>query len=314
MDAIKEYIESLFLGIPESHEKEQLKNDLLANMEDRYEELIQDGKEENEAIGITIKEFGSMDEIVEELDFPSYETKEQVFEGKEILEEEAEDYFKALRKSAIGIGTGVLLSLLSIASLIALTHLEGILIGVPAMLIFIAIAVGFFILSGFSLTTANKKLDDRPISGKASKLAAKSKMEFRLSFIICIVSGVILCIASIALLFIVSWFGSFALGLLWMFLTVGFGVFFLIYGGMVQSSYTRLADGRIFIADEDNLGPRARSERDRELTPLQQLLDQYFWPLTIVIYLVWSFLFHGWAISWIIFPVFAFLHEAMEKK
>jgi hypothetical protein len=314
MDAIKEYIESLFLGIPESHEKEQLKNDLLANMEDRYEELIQDGKEENEAIGITIKEFGSMDEIIEELDFPSYEKEEQVFEGKEILEEEAEDYFKVFRKSAMGIGTGVLLVLLSLASLVALTHLEGILIGIPAMLIFVAAAVGFFIFSGFSLTTANKKLDDRPISEKASKLAAKSKMEFRLSFIICIVSGVILCIASPALLLIVSRLSSLAAGILWMFLTVGFGVFFLIYGGMVQSSYTRLADGRIFIADEDNLGPRARSERNRELTPLQQLLDRYFWPLTIVIYLVWSFLFHSWSISWIIFPVFAFLHEAIEGK
>ncbi len=50
MDTIRNYLESLFIGVPRSTEIEKLKADLLANMEDHYHELMGEGKNEQEAI------------------------------------------------------------------------------------------------------------------------------------------------------------------------------------------------------------------------------------------------------------------------
>ncbi|MFD2387526.1 permease prefix domain 1-containing protein [Enterococcus rivorum] len=67
MKTIEEYIESLFLGVPINQKTIQLKEDLLASSEDRYDDLKAQGKSENEAIGAVISEFGNIDELLEEM-------------------------------------------------------------------------------------------------------------------------------------------------------------------------------------------------------------------------------------------------------
>lgn len=68
MDTIRNYLDSLFIGVPQSTEIDKLKTDLLANMEDHYHELMGEEKNEQEAIGTVISTFGSIDELLEELD------------------------------------------------------------------------------------------------------------------------------------------------------------------------------------------------------------------------------------------------------
>ena len=46
MDTIRNYLDSLFIGVPQSTEIDKLKTDLLANMEDHYHELMGEGKNE----------------------------------------------------------------------------------------------------------------------------------------------------------------------------------------------------------------------------------------------------------------------------
>ena len=44
-------------------------------MEDKYNELIAEGKMDNEATGIVISEFGNLEELAEELDHRLYEKR-----------------------------------------------------------------------------------------------------------------------------------------------------------------------------------------------------------------------------------------------
>ena len=67
MDTIKEYIDNLFLGLPDTDEVRRAKAELLEMMEDKYEELLSEGKSEEEAVGVVISEFGNLEEIAEEL-------------------------------------------------------------------------------------------------------------------------------------------------------------------------------------------------------------------------------------------------------
>ncbi|MCR5797079.1 MAG: DUF4097 domain-containing protein [Eubacterium sp.] len=68
METIRDYLDNLFLNIKETPQSIKVKEELYQMMEDKYEELIADGKSQSEAIGIVISEFGNFDEIVSEFD------------------------------------------------------------------------------------------------------------------------------------------------------------------------------------------------------------------------------------------------------
>ena len=67
METIRNYLETMFARLPVTLEVQKAKNELWQIMEDKYSELLQEGKTENEAVGIVISEFGNLDELAKEL-------------------------------------------------------------------------------------------------------------------------------------------------------------------------------------------------------------------------------------------------------
>ena len=67
MDTIKSYLETMFANLPATTEVLKAKDELWGMMEDKYNELISEGKSENEAVGTVISEFGNLDELAETL-------------------------------------------------------------------------------------------------------------------------------------------------------------------------------------------------------------------------------------------------------
>ena len=67
MEAIRNYLESMFMNLPMTAEVLKAKDELLQMMEDKYTELKEEGKSENEAVGIVISEFGNLEELAEDL-------------------------------------------------------------------------------------------------------------------------------------------------------------------------------------------------------------------------------------------------------
>ena len=63
METIKNYLENMFSHLPNTPEVQKAKYELYQMMEDKYNELISEGKSDNEAIGIVISEFGNLDEL-----------------------------------------------------------------------------------------------------------------------------------------------------------------------------------------------------------------------------------------------------------
>lgn len=45
------------------------------------------------------------------------------------------------------------------------------------------------------------------------------------------------------------------------------------------------------------------AERDEDEDPLIGFVASIYWPTTVIIYLLWSFIFNAWGTSWIIWPV-----------
>lgn len=63
METLKNYIETMFSTLPKSEKARKLKQEMLFNMEEKYQDLINSGKSEAEAIGIIIASFGTVDEL-----------------------------------------------------------------------------------------------------------------------------------------------------------------------------------------------------------------------------------------------------------
>lgn len=61
---INHYVEALFSDIPRSKKANELKKELLANMSERFEEYIKEGKTENQAYSLVIGNLGDIDEML----------------------------------------------------------------------------------------------------------------------------------------------------------------------------------------------------------------------------------------------------------
>ena len=110
METIRNYLESMFAGLPATAEVLRAKQELGAMMEDKYTELREEGKAENEAIGIVISEFGNLDELAETLGIAHalVETEEKQLDRHHISAEEAEQYMSDMAKHRLFIGIGVM--------------------------------------------------------------------------------------------------------------------------------------------------------------------------------------------------------------
>ena len=67
MKKIKQHVERLFQDLPETDEVVQVKEEIIMNLEEKAQDLIEQGKNEEDAINKTIVDLGDIDEIKAEL-------------------------------------------------------------------------------------------------------------------------------------------------------------------------------------------------------------------------------------------------------
>lgn len=72
METIKNYLETMFMNLPNTPEVRRAKDELGQMMEDKFAELTEEGKTENEAVGTVISEFGNLNELADVLGINGY--------------------------------------------------------------------------------------------------------------------------------------------------------------------------------------------------------------------------------------------------
>lgn len=159
MDTILNYFNNMFLALPVTEEVQRAKDELLNMAEDRYHDLKEQGKTENEAVGTVIEEFGNIEELASELglSFGTEEIPEQTF----FSQNDAETFLDTYDKADKQLGLGVFLLFISPVLLIIMGLLNsglrpvvsaGVIacIGTPFLLVFIAVGLCLIIFSSFS--------------------------------------------------------------------------------------------------------------------------------------------------------------------
>ncbi len=315
METIKNYLEQMFMHVKQTPEVIRAKEELLSMMEDKYQELKNEGKSENEAIGIVISEFGNLDELAGELGIEENVAEFHETEGIHVTLEEAKQYCKEEEKAGIRYGFASMLCVFSPIVLIFMGALqeemglaEMVIVagGFIPMLLLIAAAVVIFIVTGISMGKYERLQKEVLFLDYSTKqfLEAQRDAE-KLSFSLKIAFGVFLCMISFMPLLIV---GSMNLAsdmpavlcVMVMLAIIGVATFFFVSAGTKSDCY------HVLLQEEEY-----REERKRKGSPLH-IFDSIYWPMITVIYLAWSFITMDWHITWIIWPVAGVLGAAIE--
>lgn len=319
METIKSYLENVFSALPKTTELLDIKYELENNMLDKYHELKQEGKSENEAIGIVISEFGNIDELLEEMNI-SVTAPTNTF--RTISLEDTQTYIKLKKKSSLYISLGVALILFSVANLIGMsafidhgllfTNLPGDtkdLIPIILLLICVAISVAIFIIADAKLGDL-KCIDEDEFNLSESTIAILKKDFSNLNSSTSVIFGVTLCILSPVAIFIGSIFGDIgsSLGVSALLLIIALAVFIFINGGIEKDAYDKLL----------HRGDYNPSKKDN---PVIRAVSSIVWSLAVCIFLGTGLVWHLWYINWVIFPItgvlfagFCTCYNALQHK
>ena len=100
METIRNYLNAMFAGLPDTPEVRRAYEELAAMMEDKYTELIAEGRSENEAVGTVVSEFGNLEELAQTLGIENYfgssqarpDSKDSAFAGTSEADAQAGTY------------------------------------------------------------------------------------------------------------------------------------------------------------------------------------------------------------------------------
>jgi len=325
MGTIKTYLDNVFAAFPQSEAVAKLKREMLADMEEKYSALKNEGKSENEAIGSVIANFGNIDEIVNELGLnggnadsngtpaASNASPTAVDDTVYLSREEAYEYISFTKKCSIAFGIGVWLILTGVSAMLLIgDKFFGNGLGIIALFVAIIPAVGLFIIYGMKFEKyeafENKTIAlDTQTSAEIEQLKSKFVVPFT-GYIIGGISSVLLAVGLLLLTDSVPL----------MLFIIGFGVLLFIAGGMLYGAYDMLlnrgdyAKGGIMIGVSVggvNAGvnlPRGTKKSERLIATVAAV----FWPLIVAVYLLWSFIGDAWHISWLVWPIAGVLFGA----
>jgi hypothetical protein len=267
METIKNYLETMFANLPDNEETRRAKMELLSMMEDKYNELKEQGMAENAIVGTIITEFGNIDELKESLGLgkePAPVTTVATIENvtyentdKRLLTiDEASDYAMDSAFSTFVFGLGVFFCILSPAGPVIFSGFEDIFgknpvtnflssFGVGFLFLSVAIGVGLILLSG-TKRKGWEFLDEGNcgLEIETEEFVKKELKENNSSQHFMFAIGVMCCICSVIP---VTVFGAMkikalsnAIGPSLIFVLVGIGVFFILNSGRKTAAYEKL--------------------------------------------------------------------------
>ena len=75
-EKIRNYVEELFMDAPQTKKVYELKEEMIQNLLEKYQDLIAQGMPEDAAYNIAVSGIGDVDDLIRSLEGPSYDTSE----------------------------------------------------------------------------------------------------------------------------------------------------------------------------------------------------------------------------------------------
>lgn len=250
MNTLVNYLETMFAQLPRNAQTWRLKEDLLATMEEKYNELKAEGRSENEAVGIVISEFGNIDELMQELEMTPLVSGAQ---PRVLTVHEVEDYLQMRRRSAFNIALGVAIIIFGVALMMLINMLLGEgsqfitmsedsagLISIVVLLACVVPGIALFGYNGSKNEPYEYMQRQFQLPNALWEEINQRKSAFMPTYKLVIWLGVVICIASPILLFVPMIFNEDAsgYGVAAMLSAIAIAVFLFIYWGNIKEGFS----------------------------------------------------------------------------
>ncbi|MFT0846281.1 permease prefix domain 1-containing protein [Actinomycetaceae bacterium L2_0104] len=351
MDVINAYLETMFSPYPQTQRLLEAKEELRGMMEDAYNEAISSGRSHNEAVGQVITDFGNLDELAPVLGIsadihPSapqgesegnpWATEPPAPEASSpppaaqtayprVSMQEAMEFSRARYATRSLLAYAVALFVISPSFLIglavfgsnpsfALSEDVGSFVGLVILLAIVAIGVGIMlhrsrILAPFNRISEGHFEPDPVVTAWAEEQRAQYEGSRQRALQVAIALWIFSAIPTLAsgLLSdsVANWGEQLpGIGVPLTLLLVAAGLLIFLPANWASSVYDVLSDPENTVRDE------MAADEDTFPRPLRALLA-VIWPVTLIVFLLWSFIGNAWHISWIVWPVAGVLTWAL---
>lgn len=305
METIRNYLESMFRGIPLTDKILKAKSELLQMMEDKYTELIRSGKSENEAVGEVIQNFGNLDDLADDLGITDilHKTKHSEVQRRKLSFEEVTAYLTAKRTAILFKSLGIFMCIICVVFPILTDALNlNETLGVAFMFLSVGLGVVFMTLARSSMADWRfLKTEPCSIDSVSIDYLKNKNREFTSTYSVLFSVGILLCILCFIPAVVFSEIGGKfldELGGASLFVFVGAGVFLMVYAKSVKKSIVNL------LSLNDQIDFTEKKETVIENKTVNVIMSVY-WTVVTCVYLCVSFLTFKWGITWIIWPVAA---------
>ncbi|MGN0393800.1 MAG: permease prefix domain 1-containing protein [Coprococcus sp.] len=328
METIKTYLENMFMSYPNTAVVCRAKTELLQMMEDKYMELKEEGKTENEAIGIVISEFGNIEELAEDLGIGSIVAGTEDNVARRISLEDAKNFLNSKSRHACIMALGIALCIISVCASIVADAYNSIHnydtnsnfvndIGSSVMIFIIAIGVGLIVCAGLLMGKWKyMKHENCQIDFETVAFVKQARESARAGHVILMIFGIIMCIISVVPVIVFDAMKRIypfleLLSPASLFIFVAIGVFMIVYTSIRWSGYStllRLSDGE---ARENTFESTREKNITYENKTVAAIMSVY-WTTVTCIYLCWSFLTFAWHITWIVWVLAAIIQMIIK--
>ncbi len=157
-EKLRLFIDQLFADAPKTKGAEELKEEIFQNLQDKYNDLISEGKTKEAAYNLSIASVGDVNSIIEELKKDA---------GARAMSDSTE---KAKKRTALIVAVAVAFYILSPVPIIVLSIFGQVAIGIVLMFLLIAAATALLIYNGMTgKLYSSGEIDDKTENKKSKK-------------------------------------------------------------------------------------------------------------------------------------------------
>ena len=171
-DRLRRYVDGIFEETTPTRKAVELKEEMIQNLEDKYKDLISEGKTPESAYNIAIAGIGDISGLLNELEEERKNTPWQKYENE-----------AARKKSAMLTSVAVMMYILSPLPLIFLNIIGlgrfGAIIGIPILFVIAAIATGLLIYNNMTKPRYEKESDSMIEEFREWKSESKDRKTMR---------------------------------------------------------------------------------------------------------------------------------------
>ena len=324
METIHNYLESMFARLPNTQEVIRAKCELGQMMEDKYSELIEAGKSDNEAVAQVIAEFGNLEELSDALGISHILHGDNVYADniRQITENEVHSYIYDAAFCGLLRGFGIFLAIIcSSGPILAATyHASSTKGAMTAGLVFLfcSIAAAVALLTYSALRMGRWSFIRRmpcSIDYSTAGMVNDGLRNSHGSFVLQRTIAVLLFCSCYIPLIILDYIDddpvNSGIGVTILLFMVGIAVWILVAAAGREKSYITL----LGLNSSQKMGGHYYKEQ-KKVHYGNRFLDAVmpvYWPTVSCVYLIISFLTFRWDISWIIWPIAAVAYNLIRN-